>query len=219
MAAAPGLVVGESPVASPELALVDPELAKELRRSLSHVADTWLRPRANVEEAFDAMDEDPPLPVSPDEPGNPESRDAEHLHHDECVVDGIVELPSAQSQQTDGEQGADDEYMADVIAPEHLALDEYIVDTVEPTAARNQRTSSNYPDLPAPGPEERGFEETEAALRGIRERMTEELPAAPKRKLRRRFTFASGVGALCAVGVLAVDIQFEVAQLPGWLLF
>lgn len=99
MAAAPGLVVGESPLASPELALVDPWLAAELRRSL-RPAEDWLRPRASLAEAPAAIEDDPPLqPVFADEPEDAEAGDAEYLHDYDYIVE-VVEQTPAQSKQT-----------------------------------------------------------------------------------------------------------------------
>ena len=169
-------MVGESPLASPELALVDADLAAELRRGLRAVEDTWLRPRVSAEEAPAAIEEDAPSqPVAADE------------------------LPLVESRES-----------------EHLPDLDYIVEVVEQPPAPSEQTRSHYPVLPEP--EEDAIEETDAALRLIREHMTEELPA-PERKLRRRFILASGASAACAVGVLALDVQLQVAQLPGWLGF
>lgn len=169
-------MVGESPLASPELALVDADLAAELRRGLRFVEDTWLRPRVSSEEAPAAIEEDPPpQPVVADE------------------------LPLAESRESD-----------------HLPDLDYIVEVVEQPPAPSHQASSHYPVLPEP--EEEAIDETDAALRLIREHMTEELPAS-ERRLRRRFILASGVTALCAVGVLALDVQLQVAELPGWLGF
>ena len=180
MSAAPGLVVGESPLASPELALVDAALAAELRLSLRPVEDFSPRPRESFEEAPAAFEQD--ALVQPDvavELGEAEAGDFDQLHDDE-----------------------------------------YIVEAIEHTPAQSQRTSSHYPVLPAPEPYEEAIEETDAALREIRERLTYESPSpARERKLRRRFTFGSGASAVCALGVLAVDVQLHVAQLPGWLQF
>ena len=174
-------MVGEYPLASPELALVDADLAAELRRGLRPVEDTWLHPRVSAEEAPAAIEEDaPPQPIVADEPSLAESRDSENLHDHDYIVE--------------------------------------VVEVVEQAPAPSQQTSSHYPVLPAPEPEEEAIEETDAALRRIRERLTEEVPA-PKRKLRRRFTLASGASAVCAVSVLALDVQLHVAQLPGSLGF
>ena len=71
-------------LASPELALVDPELAAELRSTLSPVEDRWLRPPARVEDAS-AESEDPPVRLA-DDAGYAASRDTQRLHDDEFIV-------------------------------------------------------------------------------------------------------------------------------------
>jgi hypothetical protein len=178
VAAAPSLAVGESPLASPELALVDAALAAELRLSLRPVEDSWLQGPARFEQAPAAFVEHARVQWDPaDEVGEAESGDADQLHDDD-----------------------------------------YIVEVIEHTPEQSQRTSSHYPVLPAPEPYEQAIEETDAALRQIRERMTDESPAY-ERKLRRRFILGSGASAVCALGVLTVDVQFNLAQLPGWLAF
>ena len=70
--------------ASPELALVDPELAAELRSMLSPVEDRWLRPPARVEDAS-AESEDPPVRLANDA-GYAASGDTQRLHDDEFIV-------------------------------------------------------------------------------------------------------------------------------------
>lgn len=185
--------MGDSAVASPELALVDADLAAELRRGLRAAEDTRLRPRMSVDEAPAAIEEDaPPEPVVADELPLAELLEGEHLPDLDYIVEAVEEAPAPIED-----------------------LD-YIVEPVEQAPARSQPTRSYYPALPEP--EEGAIEETDAVLRRMREHMTEELPA-PKRKLRRRFILASGASALCAVGVLALDVQLQVAQLPGWLGF
>jgi hypothetical protein len=177
VSAAPGLAVGESPLASPELALVDAALAAELRLSLCPVEDSWLQAPARFEQAPAAFVEDARVQWDPaDEVGGAESGDAHQLD------------------------------------------DDYIVEAIEHTPEQGQQQSSHYPVLPAPAPDEEAIEVTEAALRQIRERLTDESPAS-ERKLRRRFILGSGASAVCALGVLAVDVQLHVAQLPGWLGF
>ena len=117
------------------------------------------------------------------------------------------EPPLAESRE--GDDLHDDDYI-------DLHPHDYIVEVVEQAPAPSQQTSSHYPVLPEP--DEEATEETDAALRRIRERLTEELPAS-ERKLRRSFIVASGASAVCAVGVFALDIQLQVAELPGWLGF
>ena len=93
-------MVGQSPLASPELALVDPWLAAELRRSLRPAEDTWLRHRASLAEAPAAIEEDAPRqPVFADDPDDAESGDAEHLQDYDYIVE-VVEQTPAQGTQT-----------------------------------------------------------------------------------------------------------------------
>ena len=72
-------------LASPELALVDPELAAELRSTLSPVEDRWLRPPARVEDAS-AESEDAPVRPEPDAAGYAESHHTQRQHEDEFIV-------------------------------------------------------------------------------------------------------------------------------------
>ena len=110
--AAPGLVVDEFPLASPELALVDADLAAELRRSLGG---------ASVQREF--ADE-----LRPEQAGD----------------------------------------------AQHFRVSEKSAEVSERTPTHSERPSSHYPLLPPLEPDERAIEETEAALRRIRERPTDE---------------------------------------------
>jgi len=166
MAAAPGLVVGEFLLASPELALVD----ADLRQRLCAVEDTRLRPRASSQETPAAIEDDAPVQRN--------------------LEDEPAETAPGNSQDL-----RDSEHRAEVI---------------EDAPEQSERTSSHYPVLPVSDPEEGAIDETDVALRRIRERLADESPAST-RKLRHLFTFASGTTALCALGVLAVDIHFRVA--------
>lgn len=86
MAVAVDLLV-EVPLASPELALVDPELAAELRRTHSSVEERWLRPPARVEYFSPESGEDaPPQLEAADDVGHAGSGDAEQLDNDESIV-------------------------------------------------------------------------------------------------------------------------------------
>jgi hypothetical protein len=134
MAAAPSLVDGESSYASPELALVDAALAAELRRSLRPVEDSWLPPRATLEEAPAAIEKVPPV----------QQEFADELRP---------------------EQAGDSQHFRDF---EHSA------EVIEQTPMQSERPSSHYPLLPPLEPDERAIEETEAAVRRIRERPTNE---------------------------------------------
>jgi hypothetical protein len=105
----------------------------------------------------------------------------------------------------------DDDYIVEVID------DDYMVEVIDDTAP-TQHANPHYPVLPSPRSGEEAIEETDAALRQIRERMVDE-PSPRKTRLRRRFTVASGASVVFALGVLAVGVQLHVAQLPGWLRF
>jgi hypothetical protein len=255
--------MGDSALASPELALVDADLAAELRRALRPVEETLLRPRMSVEAAPAAVEEDAltepvvadelplvesqdsdnlpdidyivevaeeaPAAIEEDEAPQPileedlllaESRESDHLPDLDYIV-GFVEEAPAVFEEGEAPQPVveDDLLLAESRESDHLPDLDYIVGFVEvdeQAPALTQETRSHYPVLPEP--QEEVIEETDAALRRIREHMTVELPAA-ERKLRRRFVLASGASAVCAVGVLALDLQLQVAQLPGWLGF
>jgi hypothetical protein len=176
-------LVGEAPLASPELALVDAELAAELRSKLSLDEDTWLRPREH-DDAPPESDTDAPARVeSANDHGNAESLDPEL--HDELFVD------------------------------------EFIVPIPDQTPTEGLQPSSHYPALPAPEPEREVIEETDATLRRIRERLNESDESSTRRDkvVRRPFTLASGVAAVYAVGMFAVDAELHIIQLPAWLPF
>lgn len=78
-------MVGELPLASPELALVDATLAAELRRSLRPVEDSWLRPRASSKDAPAVLEDAPVQRDFADELGETESGDSEHFSDDEYI--------------------------------------------------------------------------------------------------------------------------------------
>ena len=206
MTAVPRLVDDESSHASPELALVDSVLAAELRRGLRLVADTWVPPRVQVEEAPTAIEEAPtaieevptaveeaPTVIEEDEPA-------------EQDLGGVL----GRAVPREVELFGNDDYIVEVID------DDYIVEVIDDTSA--QHANPHYPVLPSPKSGQEGIEETDAALRQIRERMVDEVPAR-KTRLRRRFTVASGASVVIALCVMAVDVQLQVAQLPAWLRF
>jgi hypothetical protein len=233
------LVDGESSYASPELALVDAVLAAELRRGLRLVEDSWVPPRAPVEEAPTAIEEDEPAePDLGDVLGVAASREVEPLGDDAYIVEVIDDTWGAARASVEEALIAIDEDaparrdLADVLRDaesddvKRIGADEYIVEVVEESIvevidespARAETANSHYPILPSPQSGEEAIEETDAALRQIRERMTDE-PTARKKGLRRRFTVASGVSVVLVLGIVAVDVQLHVAQLPGWLRF
>ena len=228
---------GEAPLASPELALVDSTLAAELRRNLSPVVDAW-RPSARVEPISVASDEDAsPQLDSTHDPDEAEPRDAEQLDDpdlpwlalEEDDREGSTLHRPGTCRRGTGEQGGVpvsdqssvvDERREAVRSDEPLLVDDYIITPPEQTPAEEEQTRSHYPVLPAPEPDAEAIDAADAAFRRIRERLTEtdEKPSR-KRRIRRRFTLASGVVAACAVAALGADLQLQVAQLPSWFPF
>ena len=86
MAVAADLLI-DAPLASPELALVDPELAAELRRTHSSVEERWLRPPARVEYVSPESGEAAPSQLeAADDVGHAGSGDAEQPDNDESIV-------------------------------------------------------------------------------------------------------------------------------------
>ena len=95
MAVAANLLFGDTPLASPELALVDAELAAQLRRTLGPVEDSWPLPPARVEDASAESEKDAPAQLkSADDAGHAESRDVEQLHDDEYIVSTPEQTPA-----------------------------------------------------------------------------------------------------------------------------
>ena len=139
MAAAPGLVVGESLLASPELALVD----ADLRQSLCAVEYTSLPPRPISQETPAAIEDDGP--VQRNLAGEP-------------AAEALGDTP-------------------DVSESEHRA------EVVEQGPEQRENTSSHYPVLPVSEADEGAIDETDVALRRIRERLADEAPVST-RKLR-----------------------------------
>jgi hypothetical protein len=104
-----------------------------------------------------------------------------------------------------------------IVRADDLAV-ETIVAEVD-ASAKHEPANPDYPVLPDLGEASDALEETDAALRKIREQMASEEPPGKRRRLRRGFTVASGLGAIAALAVLGLDVQQGFATLPGWLSF
>ena len=130
----------------------------------------------------------------------------------------VEEVPTAIEEDEPAQQDLGD-VLGEVLSREvePLVDDDYIVEVIDDTAP-TQHANPHYPVLPSPRSGGEAIEDTDAALRQIRERMVDE-PSPRKTRLRRRFTVASGASVVFALGILAVDVQLHVAQLPGWLRF
>ena len=254
--AVPANLLAEAPLASPELALVDPELAAELRRTYSPFEDRWLRPPARVENASAESEEPSAQPESADDDGQAGSRDAEPLQHEFTVATPPEQAPTEELRPSSlypvlpaperEEVGFEDSQtpppesfgevsaksddatalwaVAEVLreaeaVAERVFVDEYLTATPEHMPAEG-RTTSHYPVLPASEADANATDATDAALRRIREGLTEaDESQSRKRRIRRGFTLGSGVVAAFAVAALGADVQPQVAQLPSWLQF
>ena len=201
MAVAANPLVGDVPLASPELALVDAELAVELRRALSPVEDSWLRPPARVKAASAESEMDAPAQLeSADDAGHAGSRDAERLHDDEVSASTPEQTPAEKPRPSPHHHypalpahetpapwiAADLARGTEPRDAEQLLVDEYIVAVPEETPVQEQR-SSHYPVLPAPEPARDAIEETDKALRRMRERLNESDESRPHRSRLRRW--------------------------------
>jgi hypothetical protein len=190
----------------------------------------------------DSFDE--PVPPALDESAEAFADDV--VRADDTVVDAVPEdvLPSDGDEEVTGyvpegivlpvlptlEELAealpdyivrDDEPLVDAV-PEYVVLaDEVPVDDGLPndgeTSADHARSSSKFPFLPDLDERSDALEETEAALRKIRENMGVPPTAQRKRRVRRRFTVATGLCAVTALAVYAAEVELGVAHAPGWL--
>ena len=79
------------------------------------------------------------------------------------------------------------------------------------------QSSSDYPLLPDLDERTGALEETETALRKIRENMGVPSAARRTRRVRRRFTVATGICVVTALAVYAAEVELGVAHVPGWL--
>ena len=95
--------------------------------------------------------------------------------------------------------------------PDYVVLPEDSLEADAPVGA--DQSTSDYPELPDLGLASEALEETDAALRRIREQFTTKEACPSKRRLRRRFTIVTGLGAMAAVAALAVNVQLGVIAL------
>jgi hypothetical protein len=237
VAAAPH-VFDDALVASPELALVDVDLAAQLREDIRTGEEfrprTVARPELHLVFSAEVAEDDAavedvvelpeyvvpheddevvvdvePVVVALDAPPTPP------------VVDGLSELPDyvvAPEVPEEMEGGAAFlDVTLDSPAIEVSELPDYVVRADDLVV--DEPVTSDYPVLPDLGEASVALEETDVALRKIREQFASEETSPRHRRLRRGFVAASGLGAIAALAVLAVDLQLGVATLPGWLGF
>ena len=134
-------------------------------------------------------------------------------------VDEAPELPDyvVTTEETAAEVGATALLGGLVQLPvsEAPSLPDYVILPEDSPAADTapvgaEQTTSDYPELPDLGQASEALEETDAALRRIREQLTTKEARPRKRRLRRRFTIASGLGAIAAVAAFGVNAQLGV---------
>jgi len=184
MAAAPDLSFEVPLTASPELALVDADLAAELRGTLRVPQEQFARSGPPPRKSF---------------------RPTESAAVDDQIVEA-TELVDAsrQSSPTDELIVIPDERPAASAVIEPAIEPDPIVD---PPAALDEgpREVSHYPELPALDP--KLTDETEAVLLRIREQLAvREVPRA-SRRIRRGFTVASGLVAAYALAGVVAAVQ------------
>ena len=230
-------------VASPELALVDVDLAAKLREDIRTgeefrprtVARPEFRLLHSVEIAGDVGEDDEGVVDVDELPEYVVPHDEVDLDVEPVVV--TLEVSSAATPVGPELSELPDyvvatEEMADVVgggaAFREVALDppasedasdlpDYIVRADD--VVLEEQTISDYPVLPDLGAASEALEETDVALRKIREHMASEEPSRRHRRVRKGFIAVSGLGAVAALAVFAVDVQLGVATLPGWLGF
>jgi hypothetical protein len=107
------------------------------------------------------------------------------------------------------------------VVPDDVSDRDAVSPELEAEASADEAQSrSDYPILPDLDERIYALEETEAALRKIREQMGGVTPTAkPKSRFRRRFTVASGICVVGALAVYAAEVQLGVLQAPGFLAF
>jgi hypothetical protein len=227
-------------VASPELALVDVDLAAQLREEIRSGGDfrpRWVaRPEFGLLQSVEVTAEPAPEEIAEDEV----TIDVDPVV---VAVDAQRDAPVSEPSELPDyivvpEEGADDvgaaaaflEVALDPPAvdessdlPDYIVLADGVVDedlASDVAAAAGEASGSNdYPILPDLGVATETLDESDVALRKIREHFSSEEPSGGHRRLRRGFIAASGLGAVAALALFAVDMQQGVAALPGWLGF
>jgi hypothetical protein len=229
-------------VASPELALVDVDLAAKLREDIRTgeefrprtVARPEFRLLHSVETAGDVGEDDAAVDNADELPEYVVPHDEVDLEVEPVMVTlevppatsveaGLPELPDyvvATEEMADEFEGGAGflDVALDPPAPEDVSdLPDYIVRADD--LVLDEPTMSDYPVLPDLAAASVALEETDVALRKIREHMASEEPPRRRRRIRKGFIAASGLGAVAALAVFAVDVQLGVATLPSWLGF
>ena len=231
------LLIDDASTASPELALVDPELADRLRSALAG-PERW-ETRAESDDgtrSLVAVIEHEEL--SPTESAPPPADDvAENVEHESSdepqSFTAYPPLPvSEEPKEAFDETGG---FLLNIEAPSAPAdpllddlADLIVYESVSPSEDENVDPAedsqddvpdtaplNDYPALPTSGELDVAIEETDATLRRMREHLTSDEPSRRPRRVSRLVTVSAGICAVGAVAVLAADTQLGLATLPG----
>ena len=234
------LLIDDAWMASPELALVDPELANRLR-SAPEGPERWesrsdesdvAKPHLAVVIAQEepSPTESTPLPdadvlenadfESADEtqafaayPTLPVSQEPDEDHETDAFLRNIEAAPASADPLLDD--------LADLIVYESAPFEGDHTELAEngPEGLSEAEAVNDYPALPTSGELDATIEETDATLRRMREHLTSDEPSKRPRRVSRFVTVSAGICAIGAVAVLAADTELGLATLPGRLGF
>ena len=174
---------------SPELALVDGALAARLRA----VLDAPMRHVTATPSAAPDCEKPAGDPVE-----YPAVASIARVDENDPIADLLVQGPESRLAEPSKFDPHEHDPSADLF--------------VQETA--QQAEMSRYPALPSPadgGSEQ--MDATETVLREIRDRLTTPTPGKRRKRFRRRFTVASGLSAVIALGAFATNVGFGVTQL------
>jgi hypothetical protein len=178
----------------------------------------------------DVLQDDEPLSVcGPEELALPVEGGVELREHlvegVEGTGDSVDELPDYVVRPELEPAPALPEYVvtpAEVPAFEDDVADTVLGDVIVPEAVEASTdpaaSSSDYPVLPDLEQRSDALDETDAALRRIREQLVAP-DGKPASRPRRRLAIVSGIGAAAALAAVAVDVELGLLHAPGWLTF
>lgn len=231
------LLIDDASTASPELALVDPDLADRLR-SAPTGSQRWEAPRRPSDVTTGGTvaviegEELSPTETAPLLDG--EATGITDESSDE--VQAFEAFPILPKAGPGGTLDETDAFLRSIEAGTQIAdqpmpddLSDLIVrESVPPSEAAGTKPAessqndvseaapvNDYPTLPTSGELDEAVEETDAALRRMREHLTSDEPSRRQRRVGRSVTAAAGICAIGAVGILAADAHLGLATLAG----
>jgi hypothetical protein len=214
VAAAPHLL-DDPELVSPELALVDADLSAQLRATLPDSTETLV--------TMWPADADSPMLEDGDDQA------ARFARTPDVALDPVTEAVAAVADLPDyviaPVPGAVVVTAADVTTedvPEFDAVPERTeenisqTDDAEPTST--PAPSATFPTLPSLDLRQDALDDTDTALRKIRDQLGVDARSGERPRLRRRFVVLGGIAAIAALTALAADSHPHFVQLlPGWL--